>query len=121
MLGYFSAANDYYTEVDGTCNNTAIVDLWDTDKPATRVNGTGPDNYKDALFAERLIQVVEDHDPNAPLLVPDRYAQKLSFVDDSRHQHVHTMIDYLDEVIGNLINSLKNCDILSLVVTMVDH
>ena len=94
-FGYFNAANDYYTEVDGTCNNTPIVDLWNTERPATGVNGTGPDNYEDALFAERLMQVVESHEPSTPLFlyyaphiahrplqVPDRYAQKFSFIDD---------------------------------------
>ena len=119
-FGYFNAANDYYTEVDGKCNNTPIVDLWDTDKPATGINGTGPDNYEDALFAERLMKVVENHDPSiplflyyaphiahAPLEVPDRYAQKFSFIDDRRRQYDHAMVDYLDEVVGNLTDALK--------------
>ena len=53
-LGYFTG-NDYYTEVYGTCSRTPIVDLWDTDKPATGVNGTGPDHYEEALFLERLM------------------------------------------------------------------
>ena len=52
-FGYLGGANDYYTEREGgKCNNTPMVDLWDTDKPATGVNGTGPDNYEEALFAE---------------------------------------------------------------------
>ena len=119
-FGYFSAANDYYTEVDGICNNTAIVDLWDTDKPATGVNGTGPDNYEEALFAERVMQVLENHDPSTPLFlyyaphiahrplqVPDRYAQKFSFIDDQHRQYYHAMIEYLDEVVGNVTKALK--------------
>ena len=46
-----------------------MVDLWDTDKPATGVNGTGPDNYEEALFAERLQQVVNSHDTSTPLFL----------------------------------------------------
>ena len=119
-FGYFNAANDYYTEVDGTCNNTQIVDLWDTDKPATGVNGTGPDNYEDALFAERLLQVVNSHDLSTPLFlyyaphiahrplqVPDRYAQKFNFIDDQNRQFYHAMVEYVDEVVGNLTKALK--------------
>ena len=48
-LGYFMG-NDYYTEIYGTCKETNIVDLWDTDRPAKGLNGTGPDNYEETLF-----------------------------------------------------------------------
>ena len=54
--------------------------------------------------------------------------QKFSFIDDSRRQYVHTMIDYLDEVVGNLTKLMLSKSVtfgiiyfLSLVVTMVDH
>ena len=43
-----------------------IVDLWDSDKPATGMNGTGPDHYEEALFEERLIN---NHDPSTPLFL----------------------------------------------------
>ena len=121
-LGYFDFANDYFTEVDvgGNCNGTPIVDLWDTDKPATGMNGTGPDNYEDGLFAERLMYIVNNHDPSTPLYlyyaphivhgplqVPDRYAQKFSFIDDHSRQYYHAMVNYLDEIVGNLTTALK--------------
>ena len=120
-FGYFNAANDYYTEVDGKCNGTPIVDLWDTDKPATGVNGTGPDNYEDALFAERVMQVIKNHDASTPLFlyyaphivhgpleVPDRYAQKFSFIDYHSRQYYHAMVYYLDEFVGNMTAALKD-------------
>ena len=119
-FGYFNFANDYFTEIHGDCNKTPIVDLWDTDKPATGVNGTGPDNYEDALFAERLMKVIDNHDPSTPLFlyyaphiahgplqVPDRYAQKFSFIDDHARQYYHAMVEHLDEVVGNLTTALK--------------
>ena len=118
-LGYFSG-NDYFTEIYGTCKGTHIVDLWDTNKPATGVNGTGPDNYEEALFLERLLSVVDNHDPSTPLFlyyaphiahrpleVPDRYAKKFSFIDDQDRQYYHAMIEYLDEVVGNFTKALK--------------
>ena len=119
-FGYFNAANDYFTEVDGNCNGTAIVDLWDTDKPATGVNGTGPDKYEEALFAERLMEVVNNHDTSVPLFlyyaphivhgplqVPDRYAEKFDFIDDHGRQFYHAMVKYLDDVVGNFTAALK--------------
>ena len=120
-FGYLGGANDYYTEREGgKCNNTPMVDLWDTDKPATGVNGTGPDNYEEALFAERLQQVVSNHDASTPLFlyyaphivhspyeVPDRYLEKFSFIDDKRRQVYAAMVKYLDDVVGNLTSALK--------------
>ena len=118
-LGYFTG-NDYYTEIYGTCKGTHIVDLWDTDKPAKELNGTGPDNYEEALFSERLMSVINNHNPSTPLFiyyaphiahrpleVPDRYAQKFSFIDEQDRQYYHAMIEYLDEVVGNLTQALK--------------
>ena len=43
-FGYLCDYNNYYTEVFQRCGKTPIVDLWDTDKPATGLNGTGPDH-----------------------------------------------------------------------------
>ena len=68
-FGYLRGANDYYTERDGQCNKTPVVDLWDTDKPAWGVNGTGPDNYEEALFTERVQQVINNRDTTKPLFL----------------------------------------------------
>ena len=119
-FGYLNGANDYYTEVHGKCNKTPIVDLWDTDKPATGVNGTGPDNYEEALFAERLQQIVNNHETSTPLFlyyaphivhapyeVPDRYLKKFSFIDDQSRQVYTAMVKYLDDIVGNLTTALK--------------
>ena len=68
-LSYFYHANDYYTEQAGECNKTRIVDLWDTDKPASNLNGTGPDNYEDGLFKERVLDIIRNHDPSTTLFL----------------------------------------------------
>ena len=117
-FGYLNAANDYYNQTDGgKCNGTQIVDLWDTDKPAKDKNGTG---YEDALFKARLLQVVRDHDPSTPLFlyyaphivhgpleVPDDYLQKFDFINDDQRQRYHAMVNYLDDILGELVSLLK--------------
>ena len=68
-FGYFNAANDYFNETIFKCNKTQIVDLWDTDKPASDKNGTGEDRYEESLFKERLLEIVTNHDPTEPLFL----------------------------------------------------
>ena len=41
-----------------------IVDFWDTDKPASHLNGTG---YEEHLFRDRMNQIINAHDPATPL------------------------------------------------------
>ena len=89
-FGYFNAANDYFNETIFNCHKTPIVDLWDTDKPASDKNGTGEDNYEESLFKDRLLQIVTSHDPTEPLFlyfaphivhmpyqVPEKYLKSL--------------------------------------------
>jgi len=118
---YFHHQNDYFSEAMGTCNNTDIVDLWDTGKPAHGVNGTGQDHYEEALFRDRVLNIIENHDPSIPLFlyygphivhdplqVPQNYVDKFSFIDDLDRQHYQSMVNYLDDVIGEIVASLKN-------------
>ena len=124
-FGYYHHANDYYTEKTGSCQyenkRYNPVDLWDTDNPATGVNGTGPDNYEEGLFKEHLLQIVRSHDPatplflyyaphivHTPLQVPEQYLQKFSFIDDQDRQYYHAMVNYLDDVVGELVAALKS-------------
>ena len=119
-FGYFHHANDYYTETAEACNGTKIVDIWVTDKPGHGMNGTGPDNYEEGLFKEQLLNVVNNHDPSTPLFlyyaphivhtplqVPDSYLDKFSFIDDHDRQYYHAMVNYLDDVVGELVDALK--------------
>ena len=97
-----------------------IVDLWDTDKPASGLNGTEADHYEEALFRDRLLQIVSNHDPSTPLFlyyaphivhmpyqVPDKYLKKFDFIDDKLRQVYHAMVNYLDDIIGDLVKALK--------------
>ncbi len=120
-FGYFHHANDYYTEKTGSCNKKGVVDLWDTDKPAHGVNGTGQDNYEEALFRDRVLDVIKSHDPSTPLFlyyaphivhtplqVPQSYVTKFSFIDNHYRQYYHAMVNYLDDVVGEIVQALKN-------------
>ncbi len=133
---YFHHQNDYYTEVMGNCNNTDVVDLWDTGKPAYGVNGTGKDRYEEALFKDRVLDVIAKHDPSTPLFlyyaphivhdpleVPQDYVDKFSFIDDLDRQHYHAMVNYLDDVIGEVVTALKDKGLWDnlLLVTSTDN
>ena len=120
-FGYYHHANDYYTEVAGSCNKTGVVDLWDTDKPAHGVNGTGQDNYEEDLFRDHVLDVINNHDPSTPLFlyyaphivhtplqVPDSYLAKFSFIDDEHRKYYHAMVNYLDDVVGQVVAALKS-------------
>ena len=120
-LNYFHHANDYFNETEGSCGKTPIVDLWDTDKPASDLNGTGVDNYEESLFKDRLMKIVTNHDPSTPLFlyyaphivhmpyeVPKQYLEKFSFIDDDLRRVYHAMVNYLDDVVGELVQALKS-------------
>ena len=43
-----------------------------------------------------------------PLEVPDAYTNQFSFIDDHDWQYYHAMIKYLDDIVGELVITLKN-------------
>ena len=119
-LGYFHHANDYYTEQENNCNGTPIVDLWSTDKPALGLNGTGPGNYEEGLFKSTVMNIITEHDPSTPLFlyyaphivhtplqVPNSYLMKFSFIDNSDRKYYHAMVNYLNDVVGELVDTVK--------------
>ena len=119
-LGYFHHANDYFNETEGECSGTPIVDLWNTDKPAMGMNGTGPDNYEEGLFKERVLEVINNHDPSTPLFlyyaphivhmpyeVPEAYLNMFDFIDDKLRQVYHAMVKYLDDNVGEILDALN--------------
>jgi arylsulfatase A-like enzyme len=77
-LSYFHHATDYYTSKTGDFCGVGI-DLWDTDKPADKIQPHGPNctlkdkgkhtqcTYIEYLFQTRLTDVIENHDPSTPL------------------------------------------------------
>ena len=88
-----------------------------TDKPVSNTNGT---KYEEALFADRLLQVVNNHDTSIPLFlhyaphivhsphqVPNDYSEKFSFIGYRPRQVYTAMVKCLDDVVGNLTTALK--------------
>ena len=65
-LHYWEHMNDYWTmrAVQTACFNA--TDLWDTDRPAVELRGSG---YEELVFEERLLAVVREHDVASPLLL----------------------------------------------------
>lgn len=119
-LNYFNHANDYYNEHAGSCDGTGIVDLWSTDKPANTLNGTGPDNYEEGLFKEQVLSIIDQHDSSTPLFlyyaahivhkpyqVPDSYLDKFKFIDEQYRRVYLAMVNYLDDVVGEVVGALK--------------
>lgn len=116
-LNYFYHANDYYTEAAGNCDHTSIVDLWATDKPANKLNGTG---YEEGLFKDQILSIIDQHNASTPMFlyyaahivhkpyeVPKSYLNKFSFIDDEYRQVYLAMVNYLDDVVGDIVNALK--------------
>ena len=89
-----------------------VVDLWDTDKPARQLNGTG---YEEGLFLERMLAILHSHDQATPLFLnydsrlahyplqaPVSYQERLAFIPDDNRRTYHAMVAYLDDQIANV-------------------
>eukprot|EP00117_Sycon_ciliatum_P033144 scpid65228/ scgid25566/ Arylsulfatase B; N-acetylgalactosamine-4-sulfatase len=122
-FGYFHHANDFYTEKAGGCmyekhRHSDITDLWMTDGPAVGFNGT---IYEEEMFKKHVLDILSSHPVDtplflyyaphivhAPLEVPQSYQDKFSFIDDETRLKYHAMVNYLDDVIGNLTKALHD-------------
>ena len=116
-LIYFSSSNDYYTQQQGDCDGTDIVDLWDSGSPARQLNGTG---YEESIFRDRVLSIINGHSTSTPLFlyyaphivhtpfqVPDSNLTKFDFIDNEDRKHYVAMVKYLDDVIGEMVDALK--------------
>ena len=126
-FGYFHHTNDYYMETTESCmynsTRTYPVDLWDTDKPAYGVNGsdTVNDKYEESLFHQYLMDIIANHNTNTPLFlyyaphlvqnpqqVPAPYMSKFKFILNQDRQYNTAMVNYLDDIVGDVVAALKN-------------
>ena len=119
-LCYFHHDNDFFNETAGKCGERSIVDLWGIKTPAVGLNGTGPDNYEEGLFKEQLVNIVTNHNVSEPLFlyyathaphdpyeVPKSYLDRFNFIDYYLRQIYHAMVTYVDDVVGALVDALK--------------
>ena len=125
-LNYFGHGNWMWTEAEwlGSYDHRPdvplpqIIDFWDTDKPASALNGTG---YEEYLFRHRMLDIIEAHDPNTPLFLqydsklchyplqaPQEYQDKFAMIGDSDNRRVyHAMVNFLDDQLANITGALK--------------
>ena len=93
------------------CGNK-YIDLWDTDAPAARLNGTA---YEEELFTNHTLEAIESHDTSKPLFlfhafhlihtplqVPQEYEDRFKFIDNDQRRKYAAMTFYADEVIGKI-------------------
>lgn len=129
-LNYFSHGNWMYTEAEwlGSEVNQSnvplpgIIDLWDTDRPARHLNGTG---YEEYLFRDRMLKILRNHSqiPEAtrpplflnydskivhyPLQVPVEYQKKFDFIPDENRRIYHAMVNFLDDQLKNVTDEMR--------------
>ena len=129
-LSYFGHGNWGWTEVEwggsenhrdtfptDPSNVKGIVDFWNDDHPASKMNGTG---YEEILFRERIQKILQSHDKNTPLFLnydskiahyplqaPIEYQEKFSFIVEDNRRMYHAMINFLDDQIKNITDSFK--------------
>lgn len=122
-LNYFHSMNNYYNSLRSEgCDDRPATDLWDTDRPAATLNGTG---YEESLFAERAYSILQRHDPSEPLflyyafhtscvgwpndeLQPDAgYLERFAFIADKDRRANHAMVALMDDVVGNITGLLR--------------
>ena len=79
-LIYFHHANDYWTSEEGAmCDKVSIVDLWQNDGPANKLNNShtcsqdhqpASCKYEDEIFVEEVLAQIAAHDvTQVPFLV----------------------------------------------------
>merc|ERR1740138_1627290 len=124
-LTYFSHGNWMYSEREwlgsfdhrSDLQENGIVDFWDTDKPASHLNGTG---YEEYIFRDRMLQILKDHDQAKPLFlqydskvahyplqIPPEYEQKFAHISYDNRRVYHAMINFLDDQLKNITDTMK--------------
>lgn len=123
-LFYFGHGIDYFdcgvpvTAVGeiNICLNR-FVDLWFNNKPGKKLCK----RYIENVFADYAILQMKQakkrkkplflfyssHLVHTPLQVPEKYLKKFAFIDNIQRRHYAAMVNYLDMVVGRLVNNLK--------------
>jgi arylsulfatase I/J len=132
-LAYFSHGNWMWTEKEWLGSyahketiptaeeeeqKTGIVDFWDTDRPASHLNGTG---YEEYIFRNRMLDILHAHDQSKPLFLqydsklchypmqaPQEYQDRFKFIEYDNRRVYHAMVSFLDDQLGNITNTMKN-------------
>eukprot|EP00911_Craspedida_sp_UC1_P001824 UC1_evm1s1395 len=97
----WGGSSAYDPHVPPPADPTGIKDLWDTDKPASALNGTV---YEELLFRQRMMDILDKHDPTTPLFMlyapkiahypvqaPPEYQDKFKFINEPHRRVYHAM------------------------------
>lgn len=141
-LGYFHHANDYYTyglPITATGNINVCLnrftDLWGPgDGPASSYAGHG--TYEEEIFLNHSLTVLEQHDRDAqgppflvhsfhlchtPLEIPKMWLNNFSRIDEDRRQHFAAMTNYMDDMVGQLVDKFNEKNPDGLIVMFSDN
>ena len=132
-LTYFDYDTDFWDETRPLCNKSLTVDMWDTDGPGSRYNGSQSCTqanqtctYQDEIFVQRVAEVLKNHSaqaPSAPLFlfwaphaphdpyqVPDAYLNKPVFasINVTERRFYSAMVNLLDDNVGRVVQMFKD-------------
>lgn len=107
------------TQIPVPPGDHGIIDFYDTDKPASQLNGTG---HEEDLFRDRIQMILQAHNQSQPLFLtyasklvhyplqaPKAYQEKFSFITDSDNRRTyHAMVNFLDDQLGNITGTMKS-------------
>lgn len=101
----------------GEWPDQGLVDLWDTDRPATHLNGTG---YEEDIFRLRMLSILNQHDQAQPLFLnydskvahyplqaPLEYQRRFESIKDDNRRVYHAMVAYLDDQLAILTETMR--------------
>ena len=84
-----------------------MIDLFDTNQPAYTLNGT---DYGDAIFAERVHDLITSHDPSIPFFLyyafqinhfpleaPLEYWSRFGSIENEKRRNYTAMTPYMDD------------------------
>mmetsp|Transcript_1282 Transcript_1282/g.3170 ORF Transcript_1282/g.3170 Transcript_1282/m.3170 type:complete len:578 (-) Transcript_1282:251-1984(-) len=123
-LTYFGHGNWAWSETEwggsedhGEWPKEGLVDFWDTDRPASHLNGTG---YEEDLFRHRMLSILYQHNQSRPLFLnydsklthyplqaPQAYQDRLAFIPDDHRRIYHAMVAYLDDQLANVTGTMR--------------
>lgn len=124
-LGYFGHGNWMWSMAEwqgsagtGSLPPIAFVDFWDTDKPASSLNGT---DFEEWIYRRRLEEILDKRDESKPLFLfyaprvahyplqaPPEYQAQFKDVDEPHRLVYHAMVKVLDDQLDYLTGLYKS-------------
>eukprot|EP01061_Rhynchopus_euleeides_P001316 TRINITY_DN10936_c0_g1_i1.p1 TRINITY_DN10936_c0_g1~~TRINITY_DN10936_c0_g1_i1.p1 ORF type:complete len:546 (+),score=159.94 TRINITY_DN10936_c0_g1_i1:122-1759(+) len=126
-LGYFGHGNWMWTESEWEGSHSgassfpprpALVDLWDTDRPARSLNGTV---YEELIFRDRMLDILHSHNVSQPLFLqydskvahypletPPGYQEMFASIEQVNRRVYFAMVRFLDDLLRNVTDTMKS-------------